>query len=98
MKQSNLNQDELTNSLKNLHGDWKLTKDSSTLQRSFSFKGFYKTMGFVNALAWEANRRMHHPDLQVSYNCCIVEITTHDAGTLTQKDFQLAECADKLYE
>ena len=55
-------------------------------------------MSFVNAAAWEANRIMHHPDMEVSFNKCVINITTHDEGnTLTEKDFQLAKNIDALF-
>lgn len=71
--------------------------EGSKLRRVFEFKGFLKTMSFVNAVAWEANRVMHHPDMEVSFNKCAINITTHDSGnTLTQKDFELAKRIDQL--
>lgn len=76
--------------LKKIGKNWKII-DDNTLYREFSFKGFLKTMSFVNAVAWEANRVMHHPDMEVSFSMCKVRITTHDKGnTLTEKDFLLA--------
>lgn len=67
------------------------------LVKEFSFKGFLKTMSFVNAVAWQANKLMHHPDMQVSFNKCVINITTHDEGnTLTLKDFDLAKSIDSL--
>jgi len=81
-----------------LNSEWEL-KDKTKLRRVFEFKGFLKTMSFVNAVAWEANRIMHHPDMEVSFNKCIINITTHDEGnTLTEKDFQLAKNIDLLLE
>ncbi|MCT4640940.1 MAG: 4a-hydroxytetrahydrobiopterin dehydratase [Bacteriovoracaceae bacterium] len=79
-----------------LHSDW--NNDGSKLTRKFEFKGFLKTMSFVNAVAWEANRQMHHPDMQVTFNTCTINITTHDKGnTLTEKDFILAQSIDRLF-
>jgi 4a-hydroxytetrahydrobiopterin dehydratase len=72
--------------------------DGQKLRRTFEFKGFLKTMSFVNAVAWEANRIMHHPDMQVSFNKCTIDITTHDAGnTLTENDYKLAKAIDNLF-
>ena len=86
----------LENKMSSLDSDWKVL-DETKLQRTFSFKGFLKTMSFVNAVAWEANRVMHHPDMQVSFNKCIINITTHDEeNTLTEKDFLLAQRIDSL--
>ena len=82
--------------LQTLSSDWEVM-DGTRLRRVFQFKGFLKTMSFVNAVAWEANRVMHHPDMQISFNKCIIDITTHDAGnTLTEKDFLLAKQLDQL--
>lgn len=80
-----------------LNEGWE-TIDGKKLRRVFEFKGFLKTMSFVNAVAWEANRIMHHPDMEVGFNKCVINITTHDAGnTLTDKDYQLAQAIDKLF-
>lgn len=80
-----------------LHDEWSV-EDGRALKRIFTFKGFLKTMSFVNAVAWEANTVMHHPDMQVSFNKCVLNITTHDSGnTLTEKDFELAKRIDKLF-
>lgn len=80
-----------------LSTEWEVI-DGKKLRRDFEFKGFLKTMSFVNAVAWEANRLGHHPDMEVSFKNCVVNITTHDAGnTLTEKDFQLAKALDSLF-
>lgn len=85
-----------TQKLATLDTGWSIVEDTK-LVRVFEFKGFLKTMSFVNAIAWEANRIMHHPDMEVSFNKCIVHITTHDSGnTLTEKDFDLASRIDAL--
>lgn len=78
--------------------EWEVIENTK-LKRTFEFKGFLKTMSFVNAVAWEANRIMHHPDMEVSFNKCVINITTHDAGnTLTDKDYQLANAIDSLFK
>ncbi len=75
---------------------WQLI-ETRKLTKTFEFKGFLKTMSFVNAIAWEANRIMHHPDMEVSFNKVVVNITTHDAGNeLTEKDFTLAKNIEGL--
>lgn len=82
--------------MKNLSEGWE-TIDGKKLRKTFEFKGFLKTMSFVNAVAWEANRFMHHPDMEVSFNKCVINLTTHDEGnSLTEKDFQVAKAIDQL--
>jgi 4a-hydroxytetrahydrobiopterin dehydratase len=79
-----------------LSNGWE-TNENKSLRKTYQFKGFLKTMSFVNAVAWEANRIMHHPDMEISFNKCIINLTTHDDGnTLTEKDFQLAKNIDGL--
>jgi 4a-hydroxytetrahydrobiopterin dehydratase len=72
---------------------WEVDQDSKFIRRRFSFKGFYKTMAFVNALAWIANQENHHPDLEVGYNYCVVKYTTHAINGLSKNDFI---CAAKI--
>ena len=82
--------------LAQLHGDWTLTDDAREIRREFTFKGFYKTMGFVNAVAWIANGEGHHPDLEVGWGRCLVRYTTHAVDGLTENDFICAAKIDAL--
>lgn len=67
------------------------------LQSSFSFKDYYQTMAFVNALAWVSHQQDHHPDLMVSYKLCAVSYCTHSAGgALSRNDFICAARASAL--
>ena len=66
------------------------------LAKTFAFANFHETIGFVNALAWVANREDHHPDLTVSYNRCTVAWSTHDAGGITENDVVCAAKTDRL--
>jgi 4a-hydroxytetrahydrobiopterin dehydratase len=79
-----------------LHPDWRIASDANSLQRSLKFKDFYRTMSFVNALAYVANIEDHHPDLEVGYNYCHVTFTTHSIGGLSQNDFICAAKLDRL--
>ena len=74
------------------------TPDAARAQisKEYSFKNFYETIAFVNALAYIANQEDHHPDLAVSYNKCKVSFSTHDAGGLTENDFICAARVNAL--
>lgn len=73
--------------------------ENSKLKKEFIFKSYLKTISFVNAIAWEANKQNHHPDLLVSFNKCIVFLTTHDLGnTISDKDTTLALAIEKLFD
>jgi len=79
-----------------VHDGWELTADAKELRRDFKFKGFNKTMGFVNAIAWIANTENHHPDLEVGYGHCLVRFTTHAIDGLSENDFICAAKVDAL--
>jgi 4a-hydroxytetrahydrobiopterin dehydratase len=56
-----------------------------------------KTMAFVNAVAWIAERAGHHPDLSVHFNRCVVSYSTHDAGGITRNDLVCAARVERLF-
>ena len=58
-------------------GRWIRRSAAPSCGASSRFKDFYRTMSFVNALAHVANIEDHHPDLEVGYNYCRVQFTTH---------------------
>ncbi|BAU41126.1 4a-hydroxytetrahydrobiopterin dehydratase [Leptolyngbya sp. O-77] len=66
------------------------TVEGDRLQRTYRFKDFVEAIAFVNKLVEPAEAAGHHPDIAISYNRVTVTLTTHDAGGLTQKDFDLA--------
>jgi len=66
------------------------------ISKTFSFKDYYHTMAFVNALAYVSHQQDHHPDLEVGYNKCVVHYSSHDAGGLSENDFICAAHADAL--
>lgn len=76
--------------------EWALAEDGEALTRTFRFEDYYRTIAFVNALAYIANRENHHPDLSVHYDRCVVRFSTHDAGGLTENDFICAARTDRL--
>lgn len=82
--------------MKALHAEWQLSGDGKSISRAFEFANFYKTIGFVNAVAWVANTEDHHPDLDVTYSRCVVRWWTHAAGGLTENDFICAAKIDLL--
>lgn len=90
-----LTADEIKQYLAQVKG-WEVTKDSKRISQRFNFKGFYKTMAFVNAVAWIANQENHHPDMEVGYNYCVVHYTTHAVDGLTANDFICAAKVDQL--
>jgi len=76
--------------------DWQLIEDGKAIRREFSFRDFYRTMSFVNALAHIANIEDHHPDLEIGYNYCRVRYSTHAVQGLSDNDFICAVKIDRL--
>lgn len=72
---------------------WDLSKNHKSISRIFKFKNYYKTIAFVNAIAWISHTENHHPDLEVSYNLCKVTFSTHAIDGLSENDFI---CAAKI--
>lgn len=72
---------------------WALNAAGTEINRAFSFKNYYETMAFVNAVAWLSHREDHHPDLEVSYKRCLVRYSTHAVKGLSANDFI---CAAKV--
>ena len=89
---------EIVTQLSQLNGEqalgWRLIDGS--LEKTFSFKNFYETMGFVNAVAFIANGEDHHPDLALSYGKCTVRFNTHDVNGISISDFFCASKVDAL--
>ena len=71
-------------------------QEGQTITRTFEFKNFVQAIDFVNKLVEPAEIAGHHPDIAISYNKVAVSLTTHDAGGLTQKDFELAQTFSEL--
>ncbi len=88
-----LSAEEASARLRALHG-WKI--DSDKLMKIFQFKDFRAALGFVNRVGEAAEEAGHHPDIDIRYNRVTLALTTHDAGGLTSKDFDLADRTERL--
>ena len=72
------------------------TKTGKTIARTYQFKDFPAAIKFVGVVAKLAEKAWHHPDIDIRWNKVTLTLTTHDAGGLTQKDFDLARQFDRL--
>ena len=63
------------------------------IEKPFRFADYDRTLAFVNAVAWIAQREDHHPDLAFGYNRCTVRFNTHSVGGISINDFI---CAAKV--
>jgi 4a-hydroxytetrahydrobiopterin dehydratase len=85
---------EITELMQQLEG-WEFL--DNTIHKDYQFKNYYQTMAFVNAVAWISHREDHHPDLNVGYNKCRVEYTTHAINGLSENDFICAAKIDTIF-
>jgi 4a-hydroxytetrahydrobiopterin dehydratase len=69
-------------------------QSGSEIRRTYRFRDFREALAFVNRVGDLAERAGHHPDIDVRYNTVTLSLTTHDAGGLSQKDFDLARAID----
>ena len=74
--------------------EWK--NESGELTRTYTFKDFLAALAFVNSVGQIAEKGGHHPDIDIRYNKVRLALVTHDAGGITQKDFDVAAATDKL--
>jgi 4a-hydroxytetrahydrobiopterin dehydratase len=88
-----LERQQVAESLQNLT-QW--TLQGNQIERLLTFENFVDAMIFVNKVAEIAEEEGHHPDIRIVYNRVTLALTTHDAGGLTQKDFQMARRIDSL--
>ncbi len=77
---------------------WQASTDGKSINKKFEFKGFFRTMSFINALAWIANQQGHHPDFSAGYSYCDILFTTHAVNGLTENDFICASRVNALLE
>ena len=67
---------------------WSLSNDK--LHREFIFSDFVSAFGFMSRVALVAERSNHHPEWSNVYKKVIINLTTHEAGGISNKDFKLA--------
>ena len=77
---------------------WSTDAGRREIRKDFAFDDYYRTMAFVNAVAWMAHHENHHPDLEVGYNHCLVRYTTHAVDGLSENDFICAAKVEGLLE
>jgi 4a-hydroxytetrahydrobiopterin dehydratase len=66
------------------------------LRREFVFADFSEAFAFMARVALLAEKADHHPDWSNSWNKVLIELTSHDAGGLTQRDLDLAAAIERL--
>ncbi len=74
--------------------DWSFVNNA--IEKKFQFKDFVSALGFIVQVGLLAEKKNHHPELFNVYNKVTIRLSTHDAGGVTNKDFELAKAIDAL--
>lgn len=77
-----------------LENEWAII--GGKLQKSFGFKNFVDAFGFMTRAALHAEKLDHHPEWSNVYGTVVVNLTTHEAGGITELDFALAEAMEEI--
>lgn len=86
-------QDEVDHALSGLTG-W--TQQGNAITRTFTLRSFPAALAFSAAVGHLAERADHHPDILIQYKKVTLTLSTHSAGGLTAKDFDLAQEIDAI--
>ncbi len=78
------------------HKHWSLNENK--LHRDFKFKNFTQAFGFMSMVALVSEKTNHHPEWFNVYNKVLVDLTTHEANGVSERDFIMAETMDELSE
>jgi 4a-hydroxytetrahydrobiopterin dehydratase len=93
MEIKKLSSQDIENELKNLEG-WSVINEK--LRKEFQFNDFNEAFGFMTRAAMHIEKMNHHPEWFNVYNKLRIELTTHDAGGITNNDIMLAKILNSL--
>jgi 4a-hydroxytetrahydrobiopterin dehydratase len=86
--------EKVTERLKCELPQWSLV--SGYIVRRYKTSGWKGTLMVVNTIGHLAEAAWHHPDLRVSYSWTEVQLKTHSANGITEKDFALARKIEEV--
>ena len=66
------------------------------LHKEFAFASFPDAFAFMTRVAFVAEKMDHHPDWSNAYDKVIVNLSSHDVGGISERDFRLAAAIDGL--
>ncbi|MBY0355938.1 MAG: 4a-hydroxytetrahydrobiopterin dehydratase [Rickettsiales bacterium] len=88
-------EDELHNLVKPT-SRWAQDEAGKSLQWAGKYKNFEEALEAVNRIGAISEAHQHHPDIRFGWGYVQLRLTTHDAGGLTQKDFELADALNSV--
>jgi len=88
-------EDSAVNTWLGAHAGWERA-GAGAIARKFTFPDFGAALGFVVRVGCMAEKRDHHPDVDLGWGRAKILWSTHDAGGVSQLDLDAAEATDKL--
>jgi len=85
---------EITKRLSEALLSWRY--EGGQLQRTYRTHGFKAAVLVANAVAHLAEVAWHHPDIKISFGQVEVALESHDAGGITDRDFELAAKIEQM--
>ena len=79
----------LQNLNRNLSVPWQIKGDSK-LAKVMRFDDFIQAWAFMSKVALYSEKHNHHPEWFNVYNTVSIELTTHDVGGISDKDYAFA--------
>ncbi|WP_054851113.1 4a-hydroxytetrahydrobiopterin dehydratase [Olleya sp. ITB9] len=70
----------------------------NAIHAEFEFENFKDCFSAMSRIAFECEALNHHPEWTNEYNVLKITLTTHDAGSVTDKDFKLALAIEHIVE
>ena len=68
------------------------------LSKTFSFKNYRQSFGFVSQIVLLAEKKNHHPTITLEYKSVTIALISHDVNKITERDIDLAKQIDKIYD
>jgi len=77
---------------------WNFEDGGKALVRQFKFKNFPEAFAFLTRVALHAEKVDHHPEFTNVWNRVDFRLTSHDAGSVTDRDLKLARAINRIAE
>ena len=68
------------------------------LTKTFAFNNYRKSFAFTSQVAMLSEKKNPHPQIILDYGSVTIALISHDVQKVTQRDLDLAEQIDKLYQ
>ena len=86
--------DESIRDFLGIYSTW--TYENKKFHREFLFSDFSEAFGFISQIAQLAEKQNHHPEIYNIYNRVVIDLTTHEASGVTERDFEFIRSIENI--